>query len=49
MEQDVFNNIVKTAAVGLNKHYETKNKQVREETLQVIKYLAENLDGRSFT
>ena len=48
-EKDVFNNIVKTAALGLFKLYKSKNKAVREETEFVIKYLAMNLDGRSFT
>jgi len=41
--------VVKTSAVGLNKNYKSKNKAVRDETENVIKYLAENLDGRSFT
>ena len=41
--------MVKTSAVGLNKNYKSKNKAVRDETENVIKYLAENLDGRSFT
>ena len=49
IDKEFFNNIVKTAAVGLNKLYKSKSKQVREETYAVIKYLAQNLDGRSFT
>ena len=48
-EKEIFNTIVKTAAVGLFKLYKSKNKAVKEETDFVIKYLAENLDGRSFT
>lgn len=49
MEKDVFNTVVKTAALGLFKLYKSKNKAVKDETQFVIKYLAENLDGRSFT
>jgi len=49
LEKDIFNNVVKTTAVGLNKLYKSKNKQVQEDTLNGIKYLAQNLDGRSFT
>mmetsp|Transcript_26865 Transcript_26865/g.35930 ORF Transcript_26865/g.35930 Transcript_26865/m.35930 type:complete len:93 (+) Transcript_26865:324-602(+) len=49
MEKDIFNTVVKTAAVSLFKLYKSKSKGVREETQFVIKYLAENLDGRSFT
>ena len=37
------------SAVGLHKNFKSKNKKVREETEEVIKYLAENLDGQSFT
>lgn len=49
MEKDIFNTVVKTSAVGLFKLYKTKTKTVKDETEFVIKYLAENLDGRSFT
>ena len=28
VEKDIFNNVVKTTAVGLNKLYKSKNKQV---------------------
>lgn len=49
IDKDIFNTIVKTAAVGLHKQYKSKNKKVREETEEVIKYFAQNLDGRSFT
>ena len=49
IDRDVFNNIVKMSAVGLHKNFKSKNKKVREETEEVIKYLAENLDGQSFT
>ena len=49
LERDVYNNIVKEAAVGLHKHYKSKNKKIKEDTEAAVKYLAENLDGRSFT
>ena len=49
IDKEFYNNVVKVAAVGLKKNYKSKNSTVANQTKQVIKYLAENLDGRSFT
>jgi hypothetical protein len=49
-EKELFNNLIKTTALDLRANYQTAktNAKVKDQTIGVMKYLAQNLNGRDF-
>lgn len=47
----MFNSLIKSTALELRAKYKTSgtNRQVKEDTISAMKFLAKNLDGRAFT